>query len=96
MPDPLSDPGAGPGSPFDFPCRFPIKIIGRAGDGFEAVVLDIVRRHAPGLDADSLTVRASSGGKWLAVTVTIEAESRAQLDAIYRELSGHERVVWAI
>lgn len=96
MSDPLSDPIAGPDSPFDFPCLFPIKAMGRAGDGFEAVVLEIVRRHAPGLDADALTVRQSSGGKWLAVTVTIEAESRAQLDAIYRELSGHERVVWAI
>jgi putative lipoic acid-binding regulatory protein len=96
MPDPSSEAAGGSDAPFDFPCRFPIKAMGRAEDGFEAVVLEIVRRHAPDLDADALTVRPSSGGRWLAVTVTIEAESRAQLDAIYRDLSDHARVVWAL
>ena len=96
MSDLPSDPITGPDDLFDFPCQFPIKAMGRAGGGFEAVVLEIVRRHAPSLSADALSVRPSSGGKWLAVTVTIEAESRAQLDAIYRDLSDHELVVWAI
>jgi len=42
------------------------------------------------------TLRESRGGKWVSVTLVIEATSKAQLDAIYRELSAHEKVVWAI
>lgn len=79
-----------------FPCRFPIKAMGRADADMEAIVVEIVGRHAPGFDAAAVRVRASSGGKWLAVTVTIEAESRAQLDAIYQDLTAHESVVWAL
>ena len=81
---------------FDFPCRFPIKATGRADGDFAAVVVEIVRRHAPGFDDSAVTSRASSGGKWLAVTVTIEAQSKAQLDAIYQELTDHPGVVWAL
>lgn len=86
-------PGEGP---FQFPCRFPIKAMGRAEADIEAIVVAIVGRHAPGFDAAAVRVRPSSGGKWLAVTVTIEAESQAQLDAIYRDLTAHESVVWAL
>ncbi len=81
---------------FDFPCRYPIKAMGRAGGDFQSVVVEIVARHAPGFQASNVALRESSGGKWLAVTITIEARSRAQLDAIYRDLTAHELVVWAL
>jgi uncharacterized protein len=81
---------------FVFPCSFPIKATGRAQGDFAAVVLEIVRRHAPEVAASAVTSRASSGGKWLAVTVTIEARDRDQLDAIYRDLTTDQRVVWAL
>jgi putative lipoic acid-binding regulatory protein len=80
----------------EFPCTFPIKAMGRSGSGLEAVVLEILQRHAPDFEADKLETRPSSGGKWLAVTVRIEATSKDQLDAIYRELSAHELVVYAL
>jgi putative lipoic acid-binding regulatory protein len=79
-----------------FPCRFPIKAMGPAGRDLESVVLEIVSRHAEGVDTTSLSVRSSRGGKWVAVTLTIEAHSRSQLDAIYRELTAHELVAWAL
>lgn len=81
---------------FEFPCRFPIKAMGRAGEDFEALVIEIVSRHAPDLDPSTLSTRSSNGGKWLAVTLIIEARDKPQLDAIYRDLSAHERVVWAL
>jgi putative lipoic acid-binding regulatory protein len=59
-------------------------------------VVEIVRRHAPELDDSLVKVRESRGGKWLSVTVIIEAIDREQLDDIYRDLSAHERVVWAM
>lgn len=79
-----------------FPCRFPIKAMGAAGGDFAPLVLEIVRRHAPDLDETQVKVRESRGGRWVSVTVVIEAVSKVQLDAIYRELSAHERVVWAL
>lgn len=80
----------------EFPCAFPIKSIGRVGDRFEELVIEIVRRHAPDLCESQVKVRPSRGGKWVAVTLVIQAESQEQLDAIYRDLSGHERVAWAL
>jgi putative lipoic acid-binding regulatory protein len=79
-----------------FPCDFPIKVMGKAESGFEALVVEIVRHHAPGLGEGAVASRSSSGGRYLAVTVTVRAESRAQLDAIYRELSAHPQVLMSL
>jgi hypothetical protein len=79
-----------------FPCDFPIKVMGRAEPGFEALVVGIVRRHAPGLGEGAVRCRSSSGGRYLALTVTVRAESRAQLDAIYHELSAHPDVLMSL
>jgi len=77
----------------DFPTLFPLKAIGLGVEDFEEIVVSIVRRHVPALPTDAATSRLSAGGKYLAVTVTFVAESKAQLDALYRELTAHERVV---
>ena len=81
---------------FSFPCSFPIKAMGPADRGLESAVIEIVRRHAPGFDATAISVRPSRGGKWISVTVNIEAHGKPQLDAIYQELTAHELVVWAL
>lgn len=80
----------------EFPCEFPIKSIGRLGEHFEELVIEIVRLHVPDLSESHVKVRPSRGGKWVAVTLIIQAKSQEQLDAIYRDLSGNERVVWAL
>ncbi|EXJ17230.1 YbeD family protein [Imhoffiella purpurea] len=80
----------------EFPCRFPIKAMGKAESGLETAVIEIVSRHAPGFDDAQISTRPSRGGKWIAVTVVIEAHSKPQLDAIYQELTAHELVVWAL
>jgi putative lipoic acid-binding regulatory protein len=80
----------------EFPCAFPIKAMGRAEDAFTSQVVSIVRRHAPDLDESRVQVRASGGGNYVSVTVTITAESRAQLDAIYTELTACEAVMMAL
>jgi putative lipoic acid-binding regulatory protein len=89
MPDPAD-------ALLEFPCRFPIKAMGKAGEGFDALVVELVRRHAPDLEESQVKVRASSGGRWVSVTVVVEATSKTQLDAIYRELTANDRVVWAL
>ena len=71
----------------EFPCAFPLKIMGRADDALAPAVLE--RRHAPDFDGKTMVTRASSAGNYLSLTCTINATSKAQLDALYRELSGH-------
>jgi putative lipoic acid-binding regulatory protein len=80
----------------EFPCDFPIKVMGRAEPGFEAIVVELVSRHVPDLMETAINSRSSSGGKWVSITITLRAESKAQLDAIYRELTAHEKVIMAL
>lgn len=73
----------------EFPCDFPLKIMGATRDGFAQAVVEVVLRHAPDFDAATVEMRASSSGKYLSLTCTVRATSKPQLDALYRELSGH-------
>jgi putative lipoic acid-binding regulatory protein len=75
-----------------FPCDFPIKVMGQRQDGFAQAVLEAVLRHAPDFDAATMEMRPSAKGNYISLTCTIRAQSREQLDALYRELSGHRLV----
>jgi uncharacterized protein len=79
-----------------FPTAFPIKIMGRREGGFAQAVLDIVLRHAPDFQPASMEMRPSRQGKYLSLTVTVNATSREQLDALYRELCDHPAVVMVL
>jgi putative lipoic acid-binding regulatory protein len=79
-------------SPLQFPCDFPIKVMGVGGCGFQVLVLELVRRHAPDLDATRVRIRDSRAGRYQSVTVTVNARDRAQLDAIYQDLGEHPRI----
>jgi len=76
----------------EFPCAFPIKIMGARVDDFAQTVLDVVLRHAPDFDAATMQMRPSSKGNYLSITCTVNATSQAQLDALYVELSSHPMV----
>ena len=80
----------------EFPCDFPIKIMGKAEETFAEVVISIVTKHAPDFDAARMELRASSGGNYLSVTCTIVAQSKPQLDAIYMDLTAHPMVKVAL
>jgi putative lipoic acid-binding regulatory protein len=77
----------------EFPTQFSIKAFGEDEEGFAELVLAIVQKHAPEVGQEALTRRSSRGGKYLAVTVTLTAETRQQLEAIYQELNDHPRVI---
>lgn len=80
----------------EFPCQFPIKVMGKAGDELEIAVLEIFRRHVPDLAEDAIRQRPSSKGNYLGLTITINATSREQLDAIYMDLTACEHVSYAL
>ena len=81
-----------PASLIEYPSKFPIKVMGSNVDGFVEAVVDVARGFDPEFDPNSVTTRPSSAGKYLGVTITITATSRAQLDGLYRELSAHPMV----
>lgn len=74
-------------APLAFPCEFPIKVMGRHDSDLRALTQAIIERHAGPVDESSVRVRRSTDGNFLAVTYLVRADSREQLDAIYRELT---------
>ena len=83
-------------SPLKFPCVFPIKVMGRHEPEFESLVVAMISTHTGPVTATSVRTRESSNGRFLAVTVTVIAESRDQLDGIYRTLTASERVLFVL
>jgi len=79
-----------------FPVDFPMKILGRREGGFAQAVMEIVLRHAPDFEPASMEMRPSRQGRYLSLTVTVNATSREQLDALYRELCDHPAVVMVL
>lgn len=77
---------------FQFPCDFPIKVMGKAHPDFAETIMKVVETLAPDFDRSRVETRPSSGGNYTGLTVTINAQSRAQLDAIYMALTGHPMV----
>jgi putative lipoic acid-binding regulatory protein len=81
---------------FKFPCDYPLKVMGRHDDDFRSLVLGIVQKHAGAIDANSIVERPSKDGTYLSLTITFEAQSKEQLDTLYRELTSCQRVLVAL
>lgn len=77
---------------FEFPCDFPIKVMGKAHPEFADTIVTVVKQFDPDVDASRVETRPSSGGNYTGLTVTVRAMSRAHLDDIYRALTGHPMV----
>jgi uncharacterized protein len=80
----------------EFPCRFPIKAMGKTNLELDLLVIEIVRRHATDLHEGAVTTRPSKDGNYVSVTVIVEATSKQQLDAIYQDLTDHPHVLMAL
>lgn len=80
----------------EFPCEFPIKVIGKSGIDLDALVFRIVHPHVPDLGEGAIRSRFSSQGNYQSVTVTVQATSRDQLDAIYRVLTACDDILMVL
>ena len=76
----------------EYPCLFPIKVMGTRVEGFTAALASVARDFDPDFDEARLELRESRGGNYLSVTLTVTATSREQLDNLYRALTGHPLV----
>ena len=83
---------AEPETLLEFPCDFPLKIMGATRDDFAQAIVAVVLKHAPDFDPAGVAMRPSKAGNYLSLTCTIRATSKPQLDALYRELSSHPLV----
>lgn len=80
----------------EFPCRFPVKVMGLNTENFEAEIVMIGREHIPDLGEGAVSSRPSKAGKYLAVTITFIATSKPQIDNLYRALNAHPDVKFVL
>jgi len=80
----------------EFPCRFPIKAMGRQSVDFESMVSEIVSRHASLCPDKPVRSMPSQAGNFVSVTAVIQAQSKEQLDAIYQDLTDCEQILMAL
>ena len=83
-------------SAIEFPCQFPIKMMGRDSPEFRATARSLVEKHAGAVADDAVQAALSRNGRFVSVTVTINAQSQEQLDNIYRDVTSHEDVLMAL
>jgi putative lipoic acid-binding regulatory protein len=79
-----------------FPCEFVIKVFGNKNDDFETAVITIIRQYCHDIRENAFAYRPSKDQKYLAISVTIDAESQEQLDNIYRELSSNPNILMVL
>ena len=76
----------------EFPCDYPIKVMGDAGDALYQHVMVVMERHAPGFSDNKITIKDSSKGRFQSITVVITATGQPQLEAIFADLKTHSAV----
>ena len=80
----------------EFPCAFPIKMMGRDQESFRKAAIELIESHVGEVAEESIATAASSKGNFVSITITINAESQQQLDDIYRALTAHEEILVAL
>jgi len=80
----------------EFPCDFPIKIMGRESTDFRKLARALVEKHTGPIAEDAIQNALSRNGSFVSVTITVNAQSQQQLDDIYREITSHEDVLMAL
>ena len=80
----------------EFPCAFPIKIMGRESAEFHVLARTLVEKHTGPVADDAIYSSLSRNESFVSVTITITAQSQQQLDDIYREITSHDYVLMAL
>ena len=81
-------------SPLKFPADVPVKVFGRNDAEFRAAAVEIIEKHFG--KAYTVTEVASRQAAYVSLTVTVRAESRAQLDALYLDFVASAQVLMAL
>ena len=80
----------------EFPCEFPLKVMGADIPEFHACIVKIATQHDSDFDVKQIKKSSSKTGKYVSLTLNIHAQNKPQLDALYQALTDHELVLWAL
>lgn len=75
-----------------YPCAYPIKVLGEQADDFASLILGIVQKHDPQVREEHVTVKSSSGGRYVSVNITITAQGPEHIQALFVDLKATGRV----
>ncbi len=76
---------------WQFPCILPIKIMGPARKSLLPLSIEIIQKHIPGFLGENIRSTESRTGKYLSLTIHVEFENKAQVDALFAELAHHQQ-----
>lgn len=80
----------------EFPCHFAIKVMGEMHEAFSATIVELIQTLVPAFTAEHMEMRASSAGKYISLTCSVYVTSQDQLDDVYRALTAHPSVKFAL
>lgn len=80
----------------EFPCNFAIKVMGETHDAFAATIVELIQTLVPTFTSEHVEMRASSAGKYISLTCSVYVTSQEQLDDVYRALTAHPLVKFAL
>ena len=80
----------------EFPCNFAIKVMGETHDAFAATIVELIQTLVPAFSSEHIEMRASSAGKYISLTCSVYVTSQDQLDDVYRALTAHPLVKFAL
>ena len=76
----------------EFPCHFPIKVMGEVHDAFTSTVIEIIKQKNEKFDPSTIEMKGSSEGRYISLTCFVYVTSKPELDDIYRSLSSHPMI----
>ena len=74
----------------NFPCHFPIKVIGNDVQDFYHATESILNKHNQKFHPENLKKNSSQKGNYVALTINLKVDSQKQLNAIYKDFSGND------
>jgi putative lipoic acid-binding regulatory protein len=88
----VSDQNTSPETLIEFPCYFPIKVMGEVHDEFTSTVIEIIKQKNGKFDPSTIEMKGSSEGRYISLTCFVYVTSKPELDDIYRSLSSHPMI----
>ena len=88
----MSDQNTSSETLIEFPCHFPIKVMGEVHDEFTSTVIDIIKQKNGKFDPSTIEMKGSSEGRYISLTCFVYVTSKPELDDIYRSLSSHPMI----
>lgn len=80
----------------DYPCQFTIKTMGFSHIELDLIVIEIIRRHAPDVSDEAVKSKFSKSKKYVSLSISITAQNKQQMDAIYQDLTDCEHVLMSL